>query len=146
MTGLTVEMSNIILLAEYVTYWLLAQVFHTNPAKIYRIVNSFARHNIVKSTVKTVDVPTDVAVDEHHEKRKGEKCYIATIVAGGCVLDSEYCWAVTSESLTEGYGVFKRGFLNVDKVFTEMWLRRSHVVGRGRCCIIIVIGVRERES
>ena len=62
----------------------------------------------------TAKLPVHVLGDEHHEKRCGEKIYIVTTVASGCVLGAEVCSSASTEDLTKGYGAFKKEALELD--------------------------------
>jgi hypothetical protein len=94
-------------------YWAIARLYGRNPPFWYRLERGFGRNSIVGTTVKTVPVPVDLLADEHHEKIKGEKTYIATIIAGGCVLGAEVSPSASMEDLKQAYGVFKEESLAV---------------------------------
>ena len=97
-----------------VPYWALARVFGRNPTFWYRLETGLGRNSIVGTTIKTVPVPVDLLADEHHEKINGEKTYIATTVAEGCVLGAEISVSASMDDLKKAYGVFKDEALVVD--------------------------------
>jgi hypothetical protein len=97
-----------------VPYEVLAEIFGRNAMFWYRCECSFGRLNIVGTTVKTANIPTHLVADEHHEKLNGEKVYIATTVAAGCVLGAEISESASSEDLKNAYGVFKAEAIAVD--------------------------------
>lgn len=113
MTSFTNEISTILFLSRWVPCWALAKVYHTNPAKIYRMINAFGRYNIVAATVKTASLPEHLSADEYHATRRGEKGYVAVTGADGVVLGCEFCETASEESLTEGYGVCQKESLQV---------------------------------
>ena len=114
MTGYTADVADALFLAKWVPLWALEQVYHIDSSKLYRIINTIGRNSIVGTTIKTANIPTHLLADEHHEKCCGEKVYIATTVAEGCVLGAEVCPSASSEDLTKGYGVFKDEALELD--------------------------------
>jgi hypothetical protein len=97
-----------------VPYWAIVQLYGRNVTFWYRLEISIGRNSIVGTTVKTVPVPKDLLADEHHEKINGEKTYIATTVAEGCVLGAEISPGASTDDLKKAYGVFKDEALVVD--------------------------------
>ena len=97
-----------------VPYWAIAQVYGRNATFWYRLETNLGRSSIVGITVKTVPIPTDLLADEHHEKINGEKTYIATTVADGCVLGAEISLSASTYDLTKAYGVFKEEALTIE--------------------------------
>jgi hypothetical protein len=71
-------------------------------------------------TVKTVPIPINLLADEHHEKINGEKTYIATTVAEGCVLGAEVSPSASKGDLQKAYGVFKDEALAVEAEYAPM--------------------------
>ena len=101
MTGFTEEVSNALLLRKYsVPYEVLARIFGRDENYWYRLETQFGRKSIVATTAKTVPVPEDLLADEHHEKINGEKIYIATTVAAGCVFGAEVSPSASTDDLT----------------------------------------------
>ena len=97
-----------------VPYWALVRLYGRNISFWYRLEISFGRNSIVGTTVKTVPIPKHLLADEHHEKINGEKTYIATTVAEGCVLGAEISSSASKDDLKKAYGVFKEEALVVD--------------------------------
>ena len=114
MTATVDDVADVLFLAKWVPLWALEQVFHVDSSKVYRIINTIGRNSIVGTTIKTTEIPDNLLADEHHEKCCGEKIYIATTVAEGCVLGAEVCPSASTEDLTKGYGVFKKEVLELD--------------------------------
>ena len=74
----------------------------------YRLETGLGRNSLVGSTVRTAELPEHLLADEHHRRRDGEKNYIATTVAAGCVLGAALSEGAGTEDLKEAYGVFKQ--------------------------------------
>lgn len=90
-----------------VPYWAIVRLYGRNATFWYRLEISIGRNSIVGTTVKTVSVPKHILADEHHEKLCGEKIYIATTVAEGCVLGAEVSPSASADDLKKAYSVFK---------------------------------------
>jgi hypothetical protein len=101
-----------------VPYWAIVYVFGKNVSYWYRLETSFARNSIVGTTVKIMEIPTNLLADEHHEKLGGEKTYIATTAAGGCVFGAEVSVSASGDDLQKAYGVFKNEALAVEPNYT----------------------------
>jgi hypothetical protein len=97
-----------------VPYWALAQVMGRNHMFWYRMQCGLGRASIVGTTVRQASLPTHLLADEHHQKRQGQKTYLATTVGGGCFLGVEPADAAGIPELTVAYGVFKKEALNVE--------------------------------
>jgi len=107
MTARTKDVEQALFLRKFaVPYWALAHVFGRNPMFWYRAECRLGRFSVVGTTVKKTEIPRDLLADEHHQKIKGEKCFIATTVGGGCILGAEVAETAGCEDLTAAYGVF----------------------------------------
>ncbi len=105
--GLTDDAHNPLLLRRFgVPFWVLARIFGKDPSYWYRLEVSLGRNSVVGTTVRKVAIPQDLVADEHHQKRDGEKVFIATAVAQGCCLGAAVVDSVDEVALTQGYGVF----------------------------------------
>jgi len=137
MTGYTADVADALFLAKWVPLWALEQVYHIDSSKLYRIINTIGRNSIVGTTIKTANIPTHLLADEHYEKCCGEKVYIATTVAEGCVFGAEVCPSASSEDLTKGYSVFKDESLELDPQYepetvnTDGWKGQRSTLHRG---------------
>jgi hypothetical protein len=89
-----------------VPFWALARVFGRDLMFYYRLECTLGRASIVGTTAK-VELPEDLAADEHHQTRDGQKIFIATTVGGGCCLGAEPAEAAGTEELKAAYGVFR---------------------------------------
>jgi len=88
--------------------WAITHVFGRNDAFWYRLGASVGRHRLVGTTVKAESLlPDNLLADEKHTKAHGEKWYIATTVAKGCVLGASVSETADSDGLKLAYGVFK---------------------------------------
>ena len=114
MVALTDEMKHPLFLRKFgVPFWALAWVFGRNHMFWYRAELSLGRFSLVGSTVRRVDIPLDLLADEHHSKNAGEKRFVATTVAEGCVVGASVATSASTEDLTKAYGVFQREAINV---------------------------------
>ena len=91
-----------------VPFWALAVVFGRNAMYWYRLFLSIGNFSLVGTTIhKPTHLPEDVLADEHHIRIKGEKAYVATTVAEGCILGAEVTESASEAALSEGYEIFK---------------------------------------
>jgi len=119
MVGRVDEVEGGMLMRKFgVPYWAIAYVFGRNATFWYRLETNIGRNSIVGTTVKTTEIPIHLVADEHHEKRGGEKVYIATTVGAGCVLGAEVSATASGDDLHKAYGVFKEEALAVDAKYT----------------------------
>jgi len=85
----------------------LAYVFGKDASFWYRATLSLGRPSIVGSTIKSKDkLPAHIVADEKHTRLKGEKVYVPTTVAEGCILGASVVSAPSADALEAGYGVF----------------------------------------
>jgi len=118
MTARTEEVEAPLFLRKFgVPFWALARVFGGNPMYWYRLEIGLGRNSLVGTTVRTAELPEHVLADEHHRRRDGEKNYIATTVAAGCVLGAALSEGAGTEDLKEAYGVFKQEARDVDPAY-----------------------------
>jgi len=97
-----------------VPFWALAKVFGKGPSYWHRLEVGLGRNSIVGTTVRCVDVPPDLAADEHHQTRNAEKVYITTVVAQGCCLGACVVDTCDEDALAAGYGVFRQEARELD--------------------------------
>jgi hypothetical protein len=85
----------------------MAHVFGKDPSFWYRASQSLGRPSIVGATVKSPDkLPPHLVADEKHTRLKGNKVYVPTTVAGGCILGASVVSSPSADDLEEGYGDF----------------------------------------
>jgi hypothetical protein len=85
----------------------------------YRAYVSVGRNSIVGTTVKSADLlPEHVIADEKHCRRQGQKVYIPTTVAQGCILGADIAENAGTKALTEGYQPFKTESRQIDPAYS----------------------------
>jgi hypothetical protein len=109
MTGFVEDVEKVLFLRKFnVPFWGLAYVFGRNPMYWYRMENHIGRNSIVGTTIqKAEQLPKHVSADEKHTWILGDKCYIATTTAHGCILGASIAANAGEVALTNAYGVFK---------------------------------------
>jgi len=91
-----------------VPFWALAVVFGRNAMYWYRLFLSLGNFSLVGTTIHHPDrLSEDVLADEHHTRIKGQKAYIATTIASGCILGVEATLSACEKALKKAYQVFK---------------------------------------
>lgn len=108
MTGTTDELEYPLLLASFgVPCWVLTQGFGHSDMYWQRLVERLGRNSLVGTTVRDPQrLPEHLAGDEHHVDWNGEKGYVATTAAEGCILGVGLTKAADDEHLTAAYGDF----------------------------------------
>ena len=109
MTGYTDAVEKALFLRRFgVPYWALTYVFGRNDLYWQRLVERLGCYDLVGTTVKQADhLPEHLLADEKHTRINGEKAFIATTVAGDCVLGVSVALQADTPALTEAYGHFK---------------------------------------
>jgi hypothetical protein len=118
-TGTTDELKQPMeLLAHGVPLWLIVKVFGHDEMFWLRQQQRLGRNSIVGTTVRTREaLPEHLAADEHHAHWRGEKGYVATTAAKGCLLGVALTDQANDKSLTEAYGVFQKESLSLDPTY-----------------------------
>jgi hypothetical protein len=108
MIGRTEELDGALYLRQWgVPCDALAYVFGKDSSFWYRASLSLGRPSIVGSTVKSKDkLPQHIVADEKHTRLKGEKVYVPTTVADGCILGASVVSSPSTDDLAAGYGDF----------------------------------------
>jgi transposase-like protein len=108
MTGATEDVEYPLLLASFgVPGWVLTLGFGHNDMYWHRLVERIGRNSLVGTTVRDpARLPKHLAADEHHVDWNGEKGYVATTAAEGCILGVGLTKAADDEHLTAAYGDF----------------------------------------
>lgn len=106
--GRTEEIERALYLRQWaVPFDALAYVFGRNAMFWYRAWCALGRPSIVGTTVKDASrLPHHLVVDEKHTSLAGERVYIPTAVAAGCILGASVVASASAEDLTDGYGEF----------------------------------------
>jgi hypothetical protein len=85
----------------------LAYAFGRSPSFWYRIKKSMGRPSIVGTTIKSKDkLPASLVADEKHTRINGQKVFIPTTVANGCILGASVVQSASVDDLEAGYGEF----------------------------------------
>jgi hypothetical protein len=109
MTARTDDIQGPLFLRKFaVPFWALARVFGRDPMYWYRIECGLGRFSIIGTTVRRADLPEHLLADEHHQTLDGQKVYIATTIASGCILDAEPATTAGTDDLKAAYTVFKQ--------------------------------------
>jgi len=91
-----------------VPFWALAYVFGRYPMYWWRIEKTIGRNSIVGTTVKQPQhLPEHIVADEKHSWIAGDKVYVATTAANGCILGASIAEDAGEKQLTKAYSVFK---------------------------------------
>lgn len=87
---------------------LSAYVFGRNASYWYRVCQALGRASIVGTTVKNPKaIPVNLIADEKHSWLLGERIYIPTTVAAGCILGVDIVESADTQALVEGYESFR---------------------------------------
>jgi hypothetical protein len=114
MTALTKDVESPLFLRKFgVPFWALAHVFGHDPMFWYRLECGLGRFSVVGTTLRQADLPEHLSADEHHQSLDGQKIYIATTVAKGCVLGAEPALSAGTDDLKAAYEVFKNEALDI---------------------------------
>ena len=106
------------LLAHGVALWLIVKVYGHDEMFWLRQQQRLGRNSIVGTTVRTPEaLPEHLAADEHHTHWRGEKGYIATTAANGCILGVALTDQASDKCLTEAYGVFQKEATSLDPTY-----------------------------
>lgn len=90
-------------------FWALEHLYGKSAMHFFRLEQSLGRYSLVETTVRTQqDLPAHVVADEKYSWLKGEKVFIPTTAAGGCILGASVVREASEAALTQGYGVFKQ--------------------------------------
>lgn len=122
MTGMTDDIQLPMFYRKFsVPFWAIAYGFGNNAMYWFRIEQSLGRNSIVGTTVNTPEsLPKHLIFDEKHTSIQGEKAYIATTVAEGCILGVSIAESAGEKELIEAYGVFKEEAQLVDPEYTPV--------------------------
>jgi hypothetical protein len=118
MVGWTDDAEKALFLRRFgVPFWGLAYVFGKDANYWYRLEVGLGRNSIVGTTVRRVALPRDLVADEHHQRRDGDKVFIATVVAEGCCLGASVVDTADEAGLTAGYSTFKTEARDVEPAY-----------------------------
>lgn len=120
MTGTTDELEFPLLLASFgVPNWVLTIGFGHSEMYWHRLTERLGRNSLVGTTVRDPQrLPEHLAADEHHVDWNGEKGYVATTAAAGCILGIGLTAQADDEHLAAAYGDFAAEARAVDPDYT----------------------------
>lgn len=129
LTGLVDKAEKVLFLRKFsVPFWALAYVFGKHAMHWYRMEHTLGRQPLVGTTVRRAeDLPEHLVADEKHTRLRGDKIFVATTCAQGCLLGASVTTSAGETALTQGYGVFKTEAQQVqpdycpDTVNTDGW-------------------------
>lgn len=147
MTGTAVELEYPLLLASFgVPCWVLTQGFGHSDMFWQRQLERLGRNSLAGTTVRDpARLPQHLAADEHHVDWAGQKGYVATVAAEGCLLGLALTKSADEEHLAEAYGVFAAEARDVNPdyapqtVNTDGWAATQNALVRlfpGICVIL----------
>jgi hypothetical protein len=86
----------------------LAYVFGRDASYWYRLHQSLGRFSIVGTTVRDAQkLPVNLVADQKHSLLLGERIYIPTTVAAGCILGVDVVESADTKALVRGYERFR---------------------------------------
>ena len=107
----------------------LTYVFGGQDMFWYRVYLALGRHCLVGTTVKDgARLPQHLVADEKHTWLNGQKVYVASTAAGGCLLGASLALSAGTDDLTQAYGEFKAEAQQIDpsyepiSVNTDGWV------------------------
>lgn len=130
MTATTGKVEYPLLLASFgVPNWVLTVGFGHSDMYWHRLVERLGRNSLVGTTVREPQrLPEHIAADEHHVDWNGEKGYVATTAAEGCILGIGLTTMADDEHLTAAYADFAEEARDVDPEYapktvnTDGWM------------------------
>ena len=106
------------LMRFHVPSWAMADVFGRDAMYWYRLQQGLGRFSLVGTTVKAPQrLPADLVADEKHSWLVGERLYIATTAAKGCILGAAVATCASQAALTQAYGVFAEEAKALDSAY-----------------------------
>jgi hypothetical protein len=143
-----------------VPFWALSYIFGKNAMFWFRVEQSLGRNSIVGTTIKDPALlPENLAADEKHSKRKGDKVYISTTVGEQCILGVSVSEDAGEEGLKKAYGKFKEEALDLDpqyrpvsvntdgwKATVKAWMSIFPGIVLLSCFLHVFIKIRDRSS
>ena len=98
-----------------VPYDALAHIFGRSAKHYERALLGLGRFSLVGTTIKHPEkLPEHLVADEKHTRLKGERVFVTTTVAGGCILGASVVEDAGEGGLTAGYGDFAQEAREVD--------------------------------
>lgn len=116
MTARTEDVEKGLFLRKFgVPYHGIASTCGRDPMFWYRLETSLGRNSIVGTTVRHGELPKHLVADEHHQKSRRTKLYIATTVGAGCCLGAALASDASFDALSEAYEIFRSEAWDLDE-------------------------------
>jgi len=97
----------------------LAHVFGGSAKHYERAQRGLGRSSLVGTTIKHAEaLPEHLVADEKHTRSKGNKVFVTTTVALGCILGASVVESANEAALIEGYGDFAREAQELDPEYS----------------------------
>lgn len=134
MTGQTQDLDHALFLMRFhVPCWAIAHVFGRDAMYWYRLEHGLGRFSLVGTTVKSPErLPQDLVADEKHSWLKGERVYIATTAAQGCILGASVAPSASQADLEKAYGVFASAARTLDANYAPHTVNTDGVASHAR--------------
>ena len=118
MIGKTDEMEKALYLCQFgVPFEAIAYAFGRNAMYWYRAYCGLSRASLVGTTIKSIEkMPQHLLADEKHTWLQGERVFVPTTVANGCILGVSLTDSASPTALTEGYREFKE---EIDLIYPD---------------------------
>ena len=98
-----------------VPFEILAYIFGHSAKHYERAQLALGRPSLTGTTIKHAkNLPQHLSADEKHTRLKGEKVFVTTTVAQGCILGASVVESADEVELTDGYGDFAQEAYEVD--------------------------------
>ncbi len=109
MTGYTDAVEKgLFMLSFGVPFWAVRRVFGRNKMYWQRLTERLGHNSLVGTTVRKAEaLPNDLVADEKHSEIGGKPAYIATTVAGDCVLAAALSPTADEAGLRPAYAQFR---------------------------------------
>lgn len=136
----------------------LAYVFGRDPMYWSRLITALGRPSLLGTTIKAPEkLPADLVSDEKHTWLNGEKVYLATTAAQGCILGASVAKSASAEDLTAAYGEFAAEAHRIDPDYSphsvccdgweatrKAWVSLFAKITIIRCFLHLVLKIKDR--
>lgn len=158
MVGKTADFDKPLYLRRFgVPFDALTYVFGKNDMYWYRAFLALGRFSVVGTTVKEVEeMPEHLAADEKHSRWRGERVYLPTVAAKGCILGMDIVKNADTDSLTKGYSTFASEVNNIDPNYAPLsvntdgweptqnaWKKLFPNISLILCFLHLIIGIKD---
>ena len=123
-----------------------------------RLITAFGRPSLLGTTIKDpAHLPRDLVADEKHTWLQGEKVYLATTAAQGCILGASVAPGAGAAELTAAYGEFAAEAQRMEPDYApqsvccdgweathKAWVSLFAKITIIRCFLHLVLKIKER--